>query len=82
MFNNTGGGGGGTMQINRWVCFHHTIMHAVDGRSLQYVCIQLNVNLQISTLFHGFHINKKKSSQGVLRSGVGGKSCFNVYADV
>ena len=32
------------------------IMHAVDGRSLQYLCIQLNVNLQISTLFHGFSV--------------------------
>ena len=33
------------------------MMHdAVDGRSLQYLCIQLNVNLQISTLFHGFSV--------------------------
>ena len=34
----------------------HVMMHAVDGRSLQYLCIQLNVNLQISTLFHGFSV--------------------------
>ena len=32
------------------------MMHARDGRSLQYICIQLNVNLQISTLLHGFSV--------------------------
>ena len=32
------------------------MMHAVDGRSLQYVCIQLNVNLQRWTFCHGLSV--------------------------
>ena len=43
----------------KYQCISHQLIwcyNAVDGRSLQYFCIQLNVNLQISTLVHGFSV--------------------------